>query len=135
MRTMNLLSFLKGCQAQRQKFEPVYGTTSRKRAGVTGAAKLLVTLCAVAAGLLRAQAQSVTLAWNASTSVGVTGYRLYWGATSRSYASNTNAGNSTQATVLGLTLGSTNYFAVTAYNSSGLESAFSTEIAYTMPVT
>jgi len=44
-------------------------------------------------------------------------------------------GNSTNGTVTGLTPGKTYYFAVTAYNVVGLESPFSGEISYTVPVT
>lgn len=83
---------------------------------------------------LGAWAQSVTLAWNASTSVGVTGYRIYRGGTSHSYSSVTNVGNVTQATIGALIPGVTNYFAVTAYNS-GSESDYSTEIVYAAPAT
>src|SRR5689334_14218482 len=83
---------------------------------------------------LAARPQTVTLGWNASTSSGVTGYRLYRGTTSGSYNSMTNVGNVTQATVLGLVPGVTNYFTVTAYNTNA-ESAYSAEIVYAAPAT
>jgi hypothetical protein len=44
-----------------------------------------------------------------------------------------NVGNATQTTVSGLVPGQTYYFAATAYNSSGVESDYSTEIVYTVP--
>ena len=95
------------------------------------AAKLLTVLGAVFACCLGASAQTtVTLGWTASTSSGVTGYRLYWGTASHSYAAWTNAGLSTQVTVPAPAPGATNYYAVTAYTSAGLESAYSTEITY-----
>src|SRR5262249_23638689 len=85
--------------------------------------KLLASFAAMVGACLPVRAQSVTLAWNASSSVGVTGYRIYWGGASRTYSSATNVGNVTQATVFGLTPGITNYFAVTAFDA-GSESDF-----------
>jgi hypothetical protein len=72
---------------------------------------------------------SVTLAWNRSTSTNVTGYRVYYGASSRNYTNSAVAGNVTTNTVPGLASGVTYFFAVTAYNASGLESTFSNEIS------
>jgi hypothetical protein len=63
----------------------------------------------------------------------VVGYRLYQGGVSQVYTNVVDVGNSTSNTVAGLVAGATYYFAVTAYDSVGLESAFSNEIAYTVP--
>ena len=76
---------------------------------------------------------SVSLAWNRSSTTNVTGYRVYYGAASRNYSNSVVAGNVTNITVPGLASGVTYFFAVTAYNASGLASAFSTEFSY-MPV-
>jgi hypothetical protein len=76
---------------------------------------------------------SVTLAWNASPGTNVAGYHLHCGGLSGNYTNTIDAGSSTTATVSGLTLGATYYFAATAYDSSGLESDFSNEISYTVP--
>ncbi len=46
-----------------------------------------------------------------------------------------NAGNTTVATVSGLIEGGTYYFAATAYDTSALESDFSSENNYTAPIT
>lgn len=73
---------------------------------------------------------SVTLAWNRSTSTNVTGYRVYYGASSRNYSNSVVAGNVTTNTVPGLASGVTYFFAVTAYNAGGLESSFSSEFSY-----
>lgn len=81
------------------------------------------------------QTSSVTLAWNAVTNGGVTGYRVYAGTASRAYTRYVDAGNATQAAVSSLTNGTTYFFAVTAYNAAGLESDFSTEVSYTPTVT
>jgi hypothetical protein len=79
-----------------------------------------------------AQAQSVTLAWDAVTDDNLAGYRVYQGLASGSYALAPNLGNVTQTTLSGLTPGLTYYFACTAYNSNNLESDFSSEVIYTV---
>jgi fibronectin type 3 domain-containing protein len=76
---------------------------------------------------------SITLAWDPSTGTNVAGYHVYCGGSSGNYTNTIDAGDNTTATVTNLTLGATYYFAATAYDSSGLESAFSSEISYTVP--
>ncbi len=78
---------------------------------------------------------SLSLAWDASSDPSVMGYRLYQGSQSQVYTSVTDVGSLTTATMSGLAPGLTYYFAVTAYDSSGFESAFSGEISYTVPTT
>jgi len=73
---------------------------------------------------------SVGLAWDSSASSGVAGYRVYMGTRSGSYTSSVQAGNSTTSTISGLAMGTKYYFAVKAYNASGVESAFSNEISF-----
>lgn len=80
-----------------------------------------------------AHAASVTLAWDRSQEADVAGYRVYYGPTSHNYKTMLSAGNSTTATISNLNPGKTYYFAVTAYDTSGNESSFSLEIAYTVP--
>jgi len=81
-------------------------------------------------------AAQVSLQWSPATSNAdgtalndLTGYRVYWGAASRAYTSWTNIGSVTQTTVSGLAGGSTSYFAITARNTAGRESAFSPEVS------
>ena len=74
--------------------------------------------------------QSVSLGWSASPSITVAGYHLYYGGASHVYTNLIDTGSSTRATVPGLRPGATYYFAVTAYDLAGLESAFSDEIYY-----
>jgi len=76
---------------------------------------------------------SVRLAWDASASAGVAGYQLYYGTVSHNYNNVLSAGNTTGATLGGLKTGTTYYIAVRAYDSSGVESDFSNEIAYQVP--
>jgi fibronectin type 3 domain-containing protein len=77
---------------------------------------------------------SVTLAWDPSPSVSVVGYRLYYGTSPRTYTYSIDAGPSTTVTLSNLLRGTTYYMAVTAYDSFGLESEFSEEVAYTPPL-
>lgn len=79
--------------------------------------------------------QSVTLAWNPSVATTVIGYDLYYGGASGDYTNLINAGNVTNATIYGLSAGATYYFAATAYDSLGDQSAFSMELSYTVPTT
>jgi hypothetical protein len=78
-------------------------------------------------------ASSVTLAWDPNPESDISGYIVYYGNASRSYPYSTNVGNVTTATVYGLQAGLTNYFAITARNSAGLESDFSNEVASPAP--
>jgi len=77
--------------------------------------------------------QSVTLAWDRSTDATVTGYRLYYTDVAASSTSSINAGNTTSGTVAGLVESKTYSFYVVSYNSSGVESAPSNVIGYTVP--
>jgi hypothetical protein len=76
---------------------------------------------------------SVTLAWDASPSPEVTGYRIHLGVASGNYTNSAMVGNVTIQTLFGLAGGVTYFFAITAYDASGLESTFSNEITYTTP--
>ncbi|MCW5552549.1 MAG: fibronectin type III domain-containing protein [Verrucomicrobiae bacterium] len=78
-------------------------------------------------------AKNVTLAWDASTSPGVVGYRVYHGVASRNYTNQFSAGSATSGTLSNLVEGTTYYIAATAVNDLGVESEFSEELAYTIP--
>jgi len=75
----------------------------------------------------------VTLAWDASPSTDVTGYKLYYGIANRTYTNNIDVGNVLISSISNLVQQVTYYFAATAYNSNNLESIFSDELAYTIP--
>jgi hypothetical protein len=90
-------------------------------------------LCAVSVAAQPEQS-SVTLGWNSSAAPGVVGYRVYVGETSGNYTQEIDVGASTTAKIPGLTIGVTYYFAVTAYDGTGLESSLSSEISYLIPV-
>jgi hypothetical protein len=77
------------------------------------------------------QAANLRVAWDASADSNVVGYKVAYGTTSGLYNQTVNAGNSTSATVPSLTPSTTYYFVVKAYNSIGLESLPSNEVAVT----
>ena len=77
---------------------------------------------------------SVVLAWDASPDASVTGYRVYYGVASGDYTNSAVVGNVTTATFANLVEGVTYYFSATAYDSSGVESPFSNETSYSVPV-
>lgn len=102
---------------------------------ITGLMKVLGGLLMLAAlGSTVQSGQSVTLAWNRSTNPIVAGYYIYYGGISGTYTNVIDAGNATNTTISGLIPGTICYFAATAYSASGLESPFSSEISYAVPL-
>jgi len=85
------------------------------------------------AGLERASASSLTMSWSASASPSVTGYDVYYGTNSGNYPYVINAGDALSVTISNLTPGVTYYFAATAYDANGDQSAFSGEISFIIP--
>jgi hypothetical protein len=77
---------------------------------------------------------SVTLAWDASPGQEVVDYKVYYGPTAGTYNQLVDVGSSTNATISGLEPGAQYFFAATATDAVGLESSFSNEIAYTVPL-
>ena len=77
---------------------------------------------------------TVTLAWNPSSDKSVAGYNVYYGGTSRNYTNVVPVNiPGTNAVISGLMAGATYYFTVTAWDTLGVESAFSSEISYFVP--
>ncbi len=80
-------------------------------------------------------ADSVTVAWNPSPDPSVVGYNLYYGGTASGvYTNLVPAGSATNAIVSGMVAGATYYFAATSLDGTGLESDFSNELSYTLPL-
>lgn len=77
-------------------------------------------------------AESATLSWAPNTDSDLSGYKIYYGTASRRYETPINVGKQTAYTLTELGPG-TYYFALTAYDTSGTESAFSTEVSKTFP--
>jgi hypothetical protein len=71
---------------------------------------------------------TATLTWNAVTGATITGYKVYYGVAPQQYTQSIDVGNVTSSTVNSLTVGTTYYFVVTAYNSAG-ESSTSNEVS------
>ncbi|VAX33570.1 hypothetical protein MNBD_NITROSPIRAE01-1408 [hydrothermal vent metagenome] len=76
-------------------------------------------------------AGSAILSWDANSESDLSGYKVYFGTSSGSYGTPTTVGNVTTYTVPDLNTG-TYYFAVTAFDTSGNESGFSTEVSKTL---
>jgi len=77
--------------------------------------------------------QSITLAWDPNPEPDLAGYRLYHGTNSGHYSDVIEVGNVTNHAVTGLLDNTTNYFVLTAYNTSGLESLPSNPVSYIVP--
>jgi hypothetical protein len=102
---------------------------------ITGLTKFLGGLLILTALITSVQAAgSVTLAWNRSSDTNVAGYNVYYGGASGAYTNEISAGSATNATISGLVQGTTYYFAATTYSSLGVESSFSSEVSYTVPI-
>jgi hypothetical protein len=88
----------------------------------------LAPLAALATG-------TVTLAWDPSPGTNaIANYNLYYGVASATYTNVVSAGTNTTASVSNLVEGATYYFAATAVDINGLESAYSTEVSALIPV-
>src|SRR5580658_2341880 len=107
---------------------------SRSARNINGLSKFLGSLLSLGALSASAQTANVVLAWNGRTDSAIAGYKIYSGEVSGVYTSSTNAGSNLTATMTGLTRGLTYYFAVTDYNSNGVESVFSNLITNRPPI-
>jgi len=76
-----------------------------------------------------ALAAQVRLAWDPNTESDVAGYRIYYGSSSKSYSGSVDVGNVTSYHLTGLKKGETYYISVSAYNTSGSESSYSSEVS------
>ena len=74
----------------------------------------------------------VTLAWNASTSSGIAGYKIHYGTSSGNYSTVIDVGNATTYTTSSLQSGLTYYFAITDYDTAGDVSGYSNQVSYTV---
>lgn len=88
----------------------------------------------VALTALSASAASIQLAWDRNSETNVTSYRVYYGTASRAYTIAVNVGNATTFTVTNLAFNTTYFFAATAVDTFGRESAFSVEASGTTPL-
>lgn len=95
--------------------------------------KLLALVASIFLIASIAWGSSVSLAWDSSTDPSVVSYNIYMGSQSRAYTNSVSASCCTGA-FTNLVPGVTYYFAATAVDSAGLESDYSVEVAYTVPI-
>ena len=72
-------------------------------------------------------AAQVTLEWDANSEPNISGYNVYYGKASRDYDVTLDVGNWASVTIADLEDNAIYYFAVTAYNTDGDESGYSSE--------
>ena len=85
-----------------------------------------------------AGAATATLAWDAVQVATLSGYRIYYGTSPGLYFQSRGNGltvgrDATAYMVTGLSSGTTYYFAATAFDTSGNESAYSAEVSKAIP--
>jgi len=76
-------------------------------------------------------AAEISLAWDANNEAELAGYNIYYGTASRNYTHRIDVGVTTEYTVVDLDDGGTYYFAATAYDRDGNETAYSAELVQT----
>ena len=74
---------------------------------------------------------SAIVTWNANTESDLSGYRVYYGTSSRNYPNSISVGKVTSATISGLTKGTKYYFALKAVDTGGNLSGYSAEVTKT----
>ena len=74
------------------------------------------------------QGPYIALAWDRNPDPNIAGYMLYWGTASRNYNNSFSAGQSLQHVVTGVQPYTNYYFAVTDYDTNGIQSDYSPEI-------
>ena len=90
--------------------------------------------CAIVLGFAHmTHAASLTLAWNPNPETDVAGYLVYFGTQPGSYAAGVDVGKNTSQPVGDLVDGATYFFTVKAYNTSGMFSDSSQELAAAAP--
>jgi PKD repeat protein len=97
----------------------------RRLRGLIGAGLLVLLPRAVAAG-------TVSLAWDPNSEADLAGYKVHFGASSRTYTQTIDVGNRTTVILSTLLDGQTYFFAVTAYDIFANESGFSSEVSATV---
>ncbi len=94
---------------------------------------LIVAIASVLLAHAPVWAQQVSLTWDPSGDPDAAGYKIHYSTQSGNYLWVVDAGSGTSCTLPNLTVGSTYYFAATAYDSNGYESDYSNEVSYTVP--
>lgn len=109
--------------------------STRQQVRLSGRLILAILLFGILIALNALGAEgSVALAWDPSPDAAVTGYKIYYGESSRTYTHQVAVGNVTNTTITGLTAGQGYYFTATAYDDTGLESDYCNEVYYQAPI-
>ena len=95
--------------------------------------RLQLACSLLALALPALMAEEVSLSWNPNPESNIEGYILHYGTVSGDLSEYRDVGKVTRATLDSLSSSTTYYFAVQAYNSSGLFSELSAEISHTTP--
>ena len=96
--------------------------------------RIAVTAIALLFGLPAvASAASAQLSWTPNTEPDLAGYIAFYGTASGTYSHQLDVGDVSAATIPSLTAGDTYYFAVKAYDISGNQSNYSTEVVLEVP--
>ncbi len=115
-------------------------TKSCRNEGTPSAIEIMVNILAIKQTLrflsffalaTPALAGSVTLAWNPNSESDIAGYRVHYGTAADPYSELVDLA-ATTTSISSLEKGVTYTFAVTAYNTSGAESAYSEPVSYTV---
>ena len=96
---------------------------------------LLVIFALCFLQLPTAFAATVTVAWDKNAETDVIGYKFYYGTVSKNYQHTVDVKNNTSCSISALDEGTKYYFAARAYNDKHIDSGYSEELAYTIPVT
>lgn len=91
---------------------------------------LLALFLLVAVAAHAQPTNSIKLEWDPNTETNLAGYLVYYGTASGGYSASNRLGVVTNTTVAGLAGDRTYYFALTAYDTKGLESDFSNEVSW-----
>lgn len=77
---------------------------------------------------------SASLSWNSSPDNYTVGYKIYYGLSPTNFTNVINVKNVTNTTIYNLLNGNKYFFSATSYDIVGLESLFSNEVNYSIPV-
>jgi fibronectin type 3 domain-containing protein len=95
---------------------------------------LAISACPFVASAAVIPSAGVSLQWNANPEPDVVGYKVYFGTEPQNYSAVINVVGTTKTELPAVSLGSTYYLAVSAYNAAGEESPRSAELKVTAEV-
>jgi hypothetical protein len=93
-----------------------------------------IATCPLLASAAVIPSAGVSLQWNANPEPDVVGYKVYFGTEPQDYSAVIDVVGSTKTELPAVSLGSTYYLAVSAYNAAGVESPRSAELKVTAEV-